>query len=553
MNTVTAFFQKLGPDILLHTYEHVVLTLVSLGIALCIAFPLGTYLTRCRWPKLVAVILGIAGVIQTVPSLALIAFIVLIFAFAALPTIGPEPAVVALVLYALLPILRNTYTGIRQVDPSIIEVAQGMGMTSRQILFRVELPLSLPVIMAGVRIATVWTIGVACLCTFVGGGGLGDLIMIGLSTIQPDYMIAGTAPAALLAVVFDWVLARLETDFTPKKLVLLIGAIIMGATMPLMLWPPYEARETPLRAAFDAEFHARPDGYKGLCAHYGFEFPEEPSQMDPGLMYKAVADGAVDVIDAFATDGRIAAYDLLVLEDDKGFFPPYFAAPLIRQETLRRHPEIGRILDRIAGDLSDEVMRGLNYEVDEKGRKAAEVAREFLIARGLVREGARPGDGSAGRITIGGKQFTEQRVLGELMAILIESNSDIKVVRRLNLGGTMICFNALKAGDLDLYAEYTGTGLVNILKKNGISDPEEAFDVVREAFAEEYGLIWLEPFGLNNTYTLTMRKQQADKLGIRTISDLARLLGGKGKAVDRPPQASIGLGQVFLQWFRGSW
>lgn len=218
MTRLADFFDKLGKDVAQHAYEHLLLTLIALGIAILIALPLGVYLTRCRWPRVVGLILGVAGIIQTVPSLALIAFIVLLFAFVALPTIGPLPAIVALVLYALLPILRNTYTGIRQVDPSVIEVARGMGMTSTQILLRVELPLSLPVIMAGVRISTVWTIGVACLCTLVGGGGLGDLIMRGLRSIQLDYMLAGTVPAALLAIVFDWFLGRLEGFFTPRGL-----------------------------------------------------------------------------------------------------------------------------------------------------------------------------------------------------------------------------------------------------------------------------------------------------------------------------------------------
>ena len=156
--------------------------------------------------------------IQTVPSLALIAFIVLVFALVALPTIGTVPAIVALVLYALLPILRNTYTGIRQVDPAIIEVARGMGMRAYQILFSVELPLSIPVIMAGIRISTVWTIGVATLCALIGAGGLGDLILKGLRSIQMDYLVAGTVPAAALALVFDWGLARLENWLTPEGL-----------------------------------------------------------------------------------------------------------------------------------------------------------------------------------------------------------------------------------------------------------------------------------------------------------------------------------------------
>ena len=280
-----------------------------------------------------------------------------------------------------------------------------------------------------------------------------------------------------------------------------------------------------LQAAFDAEFLTRPDGYKGLSQRYGFKFAAEPKQMDPGLMYRAVADGAVDVIDGFATDGRIPAYDLVILEDDKGFFPPYYAAPLLRGDTLKEHPEIGEILNRLAGRLPDTKMQSLNYEVDEKGRDAAEVAREFLQSEGLVRPGDRPGDGSAGSLTIGGKQFTEQEVLGQIMAILIECNSNIQVVRKLNLGGTMICFNALKAGDLDLYAEYTGTGLVNILKREVIADPDQAYEAVKEAFESQWDLIWLKPFGFNNTYTLTMRRRHAQELGIETISDLAVYIG----------------------------
>jgi len=216
--TLISFFQKHGPEMLQRTHEHIYLTFMSMIVAIAIALPLGVYLSRSRWPRLVAIIMGAAGVIQTVPSLALIAFIVLLFALITLPTIGTLPAIVALVLYALLPILRNTYTGIRQVDPSIIEVATGMGMKPHQILFSVELPLSLPVIMAGIRISCVWTIGVATLCGLIGAGGLGDLILKGLRSIQMDYLLAGTVPAALLALLFDWVLARLERGLTPKGL-----------------------------------------------------------------------------------------------------------------------------------------------------------------------------------------------------------------------------------------------------------------------------------------------------------------------------------------------
>ena len=216
MNTMITFFEKLGPEILKRGYEHVYLVFLAMVLAVMIALPMGIYLTRCRWPKLVALILGVVGIIQTVPSLALIAFIVVIFAIISLPTIGTVPALVALVLYALLPILRNTYTGIQQVDRSIIEVATGMGMKPYQILFSVELPLSLPVIMTGIRIATIWTIGVATLCGLIGAGGLGDLIIKGLRSIQLDYLLAGTLPAATMAILFDWLLSRVEKWLTPK-------------------------------------------------------------------------------------------------------------------------------------------------------------------------------------------------------------------------------------------------------------------------------------------------------------------------------------------------
>jgi len=279
-----------------------------------------------------------------------------------------------------------------------------------------------------------------------------------------------------------------------------------------------------LRAAFDAEFLARPDGYPGLKEHYDFAFPTAPMQMDPGLMYRACADGAVDVICGFATDGRIPAYDLKTLKDDKGFFPPYYAAPLVCQDTLGEFSQLREILNQLGGKMTNKEMREMNYGVDENRRTAADVAREFLVKEGLLKEDAEPGSGSAGTVVVGSKAFTEQEIVGELMAQLIECSSDIAVDRKLGLGGTMVCFTALKAGDLDLYAEYTGTGLVNILDREVISDPQKAYDAVQKAFQKKYNLTWLEPFGFNNTYTLTMRKQQAQKLGIETISDLSDYL-----------------------------
>jgi len=216
MNTLHIFWGKLGPEIIQRTHEHIYLTFTAMVIAVLIALPVGIYLSKSKRPRLVSVVMGIAGMIQTVPSLALVSFIVIVFALVSLPTIGTVPAIVALVLYALLPIIRNTYTGIKQVDPATIEVATGMGMKRSQILFSVELPLSLPVIMAGIRIATVWTIGVATLCGLIGAGGLGDLILKGLRSMLMDYLLAGTIPAAVLALIFDWALGAIEKWLTPE-------------------------------------------------------------------------------------------------------------------------------------------------------------------------------------------------------------------------------------------------------------------------------------------------------------------------------------------------
>ncbi len=312
-----------------------------------------------------------------------------------------------------------------------------------------------------------------------------------------------------------------------KLRIIIIAVILIAAAIiiPRLLDTGTPAGD--MTAGFDAEFLVRPDGYPGLVETYDLRFSSTPKHMDPGLMYKAVADGAVDVICGFATDGRIPAYDLVILEDDKQFFPPYYAAPLVRREALEAHPKLGPTLNRLGGIMNDSTMQRLNYEVDENKRPAADVARAFLESHGLIDSTAtaEADDGEAsGRIRVGGKNFTEQEILGEMMAILVEHATDLEVERRLNLGGTMICFNALEAGDLDMYAEYTGTGLVSILKRPVITDPEAAYDTVKTAFERKYELVWLEPLGFNNTYTLTMRREDARKHGIETISDLAEAL-----------------------------
>jgi osmoprotectant transport system permease protein len=214
-------------EILTATREHLTLTLAAMAIAVAVAVPLGIALARCRNRSLVQIVMGLAGVIQTVPALALIAvtmtvLILLNTVLNMLPIdlqfrlIGTGPALVVLVAYALLPVLRNTFTGIGQVDEAIIDVARGMGMTDRQILVKIQLPLAMPFVMAGIRIATVWTIGIATLVTFIGAGGLGDQIYTGLTTRRPALLVGGMVPAVLMALLLDFLLGLIEKFLTPR-------------------------------------------------------------------------------------------------------------------------------------------------------------------------------------------------------------------------------------------------------------------------------------------------------------------------------------------------
>jgi osmoprotectant transport system permease protein len=192
------------------TAEHVVLVLVSLGIAAAVGIPLGIWLSRrAAWRPWVV---GVANVLQTVPSLALFGFLI---PLPLLGGIGKRTAIVALVLYALLPILRNTLTGILGVDPAVVESAVAMGMSPRQRLVRVELPLAARTILAGVRVAAVTTVGTATIAAAIGGGGLGVFIFRGLASVDAGLILAGAVPAALLALLADGGLGWIERRFSP--------------------------------------------------------------------------------------------------------------------------------------------------------------------------------------------------------------------------------------------------------------------------------------------------------------------------------------------------
>lgn len=208
MNSFLQTLQQNWGDLSTALWQHIYLSLISLLAGCIIAIPLGIYLTRHK--RLATPIITVVSIIQTIPSLALLGFMI------PLVGIGTLPALIALTLYALLPILRNTYTGIQEVSDAYIEAGNGMGMTRRQVLWMVELPLSRSVIMAGVRTSAVLTIGVATLATFIGAGGLGDLIMRGIDMIDTPMILVGAIPAALLAIVFDAILMALDRALTPR-------------------------------------------------------------------------------------------------------------------------------------------------------------------------------------------------------------------------------------------------------------------------------------------------------------------------------------------------
>ena len=206
------FLVKYAPEILQHTLEHLFLVGIAIGIAILIGIPLGILITRKTYLR--QPILGIANILQTIPSLALFGLLIPV---PIIGGIGPVPAIVALIVYSLLPIIRNTYTGITSVDPAIREAGRGMGMTDKQLLLQVEIPLAMGVILAGVRVATVIAIGIATIAAAIGAGGLGVFIFRGISVVNDQLILAGAVPAAGIALLADFAIGWLENKLRIKS------------------------------------------------------------------------------------------------------------------------------------------------------------------------------------------------------------------------------------------------------------------------------------------------------------------------------------------------
>ena len=511
------FLQQNWPELLAHVRDHFLLVLISIVIAIAIGIPAGILLTRKK--SLRGPVLGLANIMQTIPSLALFGFLI---PLPFIGGIGTRTAVVALVLYSLLPIIRNTVTGILGVDANVREAAVAMGMTDSQILRQVELPLATSVIVTGVRVAMVIAIGVTTIAAAVGAGGLGVYIFRGLRQNDNNLLLAGAGAAALMALAADFILGFFERRFAvtarakPKRvqqsrlllaaaaLVILVAGFFyvsapnssehasrvavgskdftesvilaeiiaqmlekrgvavdrtfeLGGNLPhdallagkINIYPEYtgtaytailrypvntdpvqvieqvkkdyagkfnlvvseplgfentfailvrgaEARRLQLktvsdtiphavkwRAGFGQDFMTRDDGYPGFSKAYSLQFAERPREMDLSLTYIALQSGQVDLIAGNSTEGRIAAMDLVQLEDDRRYFPPYEAVYIARRDTVDKVGPLRESLTRLAGVITTDEMRQMNYEVDANKRAPAEVVREWLLRKSV--------------------------------------------------------------------------------------------------------------------------------------------------------------------------
>ena len=491
------------------TVEHILISLLAISIASVLGVILGIIISEYR--KFSGLILGTVNILYTIPSIALLGF------FITITGVGNTTALIALIIYALLPIIRSTYTGIITINPLIIEASEGMGSTKLQQLFKVKIPLALPVLMSGIRNMVTMTIALAGIASFVGAGGLGVAIYRGITTNNSAMTFLGSLLIAILALVFDFILGLIEKRLTNHKRVkykINLKVIILGlfivifgayfslnskkdktiniATKPMTegyilgqmltelieqdtdlkvnitngvgggtsnihpaivkgefdLYPEYTgtsweavlkkegsydeskfdelqkeykekynleyvnlygfnntyglavnkdiAKKYNLKTYSDLakvsnnlifgaeyDFFEREDGYKELQKVYNMNFKKQ-IDMDIGLKYQAMKDKKIDVMVIFTTDGQLAISDVVVLEDDKKMYPSYRAGTVIRSEILSEYPELKPVLEKLNNILDDKTMADLNYQVESKGKKPEDVAREYLQEKGLL-------------------------------------------------------------------------------------------------------------------------------------------------------------------------
>jgi osmoprotectant transport system permease protein len=340
-------------------------------------------------------------------------------------------------------------------------------------------------------------------------------------------ILAGAIPAALLAILFDFLLSRLQ-KLNIKKLKTAIAALPLLLILLSSFYFIPSTYGSRLKAGFTPEFMGRQDGNLSLQTKYGLNI--NALVISDAVMYKAAYEKQLDVISGYSTDGRLKAYGLVVLGDDKKIFPPYYAAPIIREDVLKKFPDLENTLNLLAGKINDSIMTALNYRTDYLHQSPEKVAKDFLVSKNLWKPA---NNGNQGIIRIGSKIFGEQYILANMYSMLIKGYTDYDVATKTGLGGTKICFDALTNNQIDFYPEYTGTGLLAILQPtSNIIDSltlnkDKTYNYVQKWFQKKYNIKWLKPIGFNNSYALMMRKKQADKLNIKTISDLKRYLESK--------------------------
>lgn len=483
-------------------WEHFFICAITIFIAAVVGLCLGILISEKR--KASGLVLGTTNILYTIPSISMLGILIPITG------IGNKTAIIALTVYALLPMVRNTYAGLCNVDADILEAAKGMGSTPWQVMVKIKLPLALPVIMAGLRNMVVMTIALAGIASFIGAGGLGVAIYRGITTNNMALTVAGSLLIALLAfagdLFFGWMEKLAKKRMSLVALILaalfLITAavglsgnrersihiatkpmteqLILGEMLKLLiedrtnlsvsltqgvgggtanihpamvsgefdLYPEYTgtgwsyvlkreglpeeaelyrqlvegyrreyqlewvglygfnntyglavrqdvARQYGLKTYSDLaavssklvfggeyDFFEREDGYQALCQEYGLYFQKQVD-MDIGLKYSAMENGQIDVINVFTTDGQLSTASVVLLEDDRQFYPTYYCGTVIRQETLENYPELTAVLELMEDLIQDGDMARMNYEV-ESGQDEKAVALAFLQERGLI-------------------------------------------------------------------------------------------------------------------------------------------------------------------------
>lgn len=297
---------------------------------------------------------------------------------------------------------------------------------------------------------------------------------------------------------------------------LLIGVLITGCSSE-----ESSGDAGNLKLATAAEWTQRSDGLPGFQDHYGFEFPEI-AIVDLGLAYQAVDSGMAHVGVGDATEGRIAEYDLVVLDDDRNYFPAYNPAPLIRGEVLETYPELADILRELSSRLDLETLTLLNKRVSVDEIMPEKAAREYLREEGLI--GDTPPEADKAKetpVVVGSKTFTEALTLGYLTRYLLEDRG-FTVKDEIGLGEVAVITPALTNGKIDIYWEYTGTGLMNVMGYDEVvTDPQKCYKRVKDWYEEQYNVVWLDYAPANNTFVLFTTRELHEKHGWSKISDLA--------------------------------